>query len=38
MAVMREIADLGETVVDVDVRPPRLDEIYAHFMAPDRPS
>jgi Cu-processing system ATP-binding protein len=38
MAVLREIADLGETVVDVDLRPPQLDEIYAHFMAPDRPS
>jgi len=38
MAVLREITGLGETVVDVDLRPPQLDEIYAHFMVPDRPS
>ncbi len=38
MEVLREIADLGEAVVDVDLRPPQLDEVYAYFMVPNRPS
>jgi len=36
MAVLRQIADLGDTVHDVDIHPPRLDDIYAHFMAEDQ--
>ncbi len=36
MTVLRQVADLGDAVVDVDIRPPRLDEIYAHFIAPGR--
>jgi hypothetical protein len=35
MAVLRKITGLGDAVIDVDIRPPRLDEIYAHFMAGD---
>jgi len=35
MTVLRRITDLGDTVRDVDIHPPRLDEIYAHFMAGD---
>jgi Cu-processing system ATP-binding protein len=34
MAVLREVVALGDNVIDVDVRLPRLDEIYAHFMPP----
>jgi Cu-processing system ATP-binding protein len=38
MAILREVAKLNDdvdsdVVVDVDIRQPRLDEIYAHFMA-----
>lgn len=32
MAVLQEVVNLGDDVIDVDIRPPRLDEIYAHFM------
>jgi Cu-processing system ATP-binding protein len=32
MAMLQEVVKLGEEVVDVDIRLPRLDEIYAHFM------
>ena len=35
MAVLRQIAGLGAAIADVDIRPPRLDEIYAHVMAED---
>jgi Cu-processing system ATP-binding protein len=35
MAVLREITGLGDAVIDIDIRPPRLDEIYAHFMVGD---
>lgn len=31
MQVVRRLADLGETVRDVDISAPRLEEIYAHF-------
>jgi len=37
MVVLRQIADLGDVIVDVDIYPPRLDDIYAYFMAEDRP-
>jgi Cu-processing system ATP-binding protein len=36
MAVLREIAELGDAVSDIDIRLPRLDEIYAHFMPGDQ--
>ncbi len=32
MVVLRQIAALGEVVEDVDVMPPRLDDIYSHYM------
>lgn len=31
MLVVRRLADLGETVSDVDISAPHLEEIYAHF-------
>jgi Cu-processing system ATP-binding protein len=33
MSVLREASKLGGAVIDVDIRLPRLDEIYAHFMS-----
>jgi Cu-processing system ATP-binding protein len=32
MAVLQEVTKLGNVVTDIDIRLPRLDEIYAHFM------
>jgi Cu-processing system ATP-binding protein len=32
MALFRHIAGLGEVIVDMDVLPPRLDDIYNHYM------
>lgn len=32
MAVLRHVADLGESVLDISMTAPRLDEIYLHFM------
>jgi Cu-processing system ATP-binding protein len=37
MSVLRHIADLGDTVLDVSMTAPRLDEIYLHFMNGDGP-
>ena len=37
MAALRQITDLGDAIVDINIRTPRLDEIYAHFMAGDKP-
>jgi Cu-processing system ATP-binding protein len=31
MTVVRRLADIGETVRDVDIAAPQLEEIYAHF-------
>ena len=36
MAVLRKITALGDSVQDIDIHPPRLDEIYAHFMGGGR--
>ncbi|MDH3947391.1 MAG: ABC transporter ATP-binding protein [Gammaproteobacteria bacterium] len=36
MAMLRHIADLGDTVLDVSMTTPRLDEIYLHFMNGER--
>lgn len=36
MTLLRHIADLGDTVLDVSVTTPRLDEIYLHFMNGER--
>ncbi len=32
MPLIRRIADLGEVVNDLHIMPPRLDEVYSHFM------
>jgi len=32
MVLLRQIAGLGDVVEDVDVMPPRLDDIYSHYM------
>ena len=37
MTVVRRIAELGEPVNDVDILPPRLDRIYAHFTGEEEP-
>jgi Cu-processing system ATP-binding protein len=37
MAVVRRIAELGQQVHDVDIQPPRLDQVYAHFAGPEKP-
>lgn len=37
MALLRHIADLGETVLDVSMTAPRLNDIYLHFMDSDQP-
>ena len=37
MTVVRRIAELGEPVNDVDILPPRLDQIYAHFAGEEEP-
>jgi Cu-processing system ATP-binding protein len=37
MDVVRQIASLGRPVTDVDIAPPNLDEVYAHFVGKGRP-
>lgn len=37
MAVLRDIADLGDAVLDINMTAPRLDEIYLHFMSGEKP-
>jgi Cu-processing system ATP-binding protein len=32
MAVIRRIGDLGDLVEDLHIKPPKLDEVYSHFM------
>jgi len=32
MPLIRRITDLGEVVNDIQIMPPRLDEVYSHFM------
>ena len=32
MSVLRQVTDLGDTVLDVSIATPRLDDIYLHFM------
>ena len=32
MAVIRRIGDLGDSVNDLQIQPPKLDEVYNHFM------
>jgi Cu-processing system ATP-binding protein len=35
MTVLQQITNLGDSIIDVDIQSPRLDEIYACFMASD---
>ena len=35
MPLIRRISDLGEVVNDMQIMPPRLDEVYSHFMNGD---
>jgi len=37
MTALRQIASLGDAIVDINIRTPQLDEIYAYFMAGDAP-
>ena len=37
MTVVRRIAELGQPVNDVDILPPRLDQIYAYFAGEEEP-
>ena len=37
MPLIRRITDLGEVVNDLQIMPPKLDEVYDHFMNPDQP-
>jgi hypothetical protein len=32
MALIRRISDLGDLVQDLQIKPPRLDEVYNHYM------
>lgn len=37
MPLIRRISELGDVVQDIQITPPRLDEVYNHFMRGDRP-
>jgi Cu-processing system ATP-binding protein len=37
MTVVRRIAELGQPVNDVDILPPRLDQVYAYFAGEEEP-
>ena len=37
VSLLRHIADLGDTVLDVSIKAPQLDEIYLHFMNQTQP-
>jgi Cu-processing system ATP-binding protein len=37
MVLFRHIASLGDVIEDMDVVPPRLDEIYNHYMEQAQP-
>ena len=36
MPLIRRITELGDVVTDMQITPPRLDEVYSHFMNGDR--
>ncbi len=38
MPLIRRISDLGEVVNDLQIKPPKLDEVYSHFMQGGSPS
>ncbi len=35
MTIVRQLASMGDSVQDIDIRPPMLEEIYQHFAAGD---
>jgi len=37
IAVLHHVADLGDTLLDISMTTPRLDEIYLHFMSGENP-
>ena len=37
MVLFRQVAGLGDDIEDMDVRPPRLDDIYKHYMQGQQP-
>ena len=37
MPLIRRISELGDVVSDLQIMPPRLDEVYSHFMNGERP-
>jgi Cu-processing system ATP-binding protein len=37
MPLIRRITDLGDVVNDLQIMPPKLDEVYSHFMNGDQP-
>jgi Cu-processing system ATP-binding protein len=36
MPLIRRISELGDVVSDLQILPPRLDEVYSHFMKGER--
>ena len=38
MPLIRRITELGEVICDLQISPPRLDEVYSHFMSRGTPS
>jgi Cu-processing system ATP-binding protein len=38
MAVVRELAGFGPAVIDLQIQPPSLDDLYAHFLREGAPS
>lgn len=36
MAQLRKVAEMGDAVVDIDVTPPRLEDLYRHYSGEDR--
>jgi hypothetical protein len=38
MAVMRAVAGFGPAVIDLQIQPPSLDDLYAHFMRAEKQS
>jgi Cu-processing system ATP-binding protein len=37
MMLVRRISELGDVVSDLQIKPPKLDEVYSHFMNGERP-
>lgn len=37
MTMVRRIADVGQPVLDLDIRPPNLEDLYAHYVGREEP-